>query len=538
MLVRLQALANQFWAQTQTFYASLSQARKVTLFAILGALVLAMVFAVSYEPQPEYVVAYTNLSAEDKNGILSHLKKNNFTHYQIEDDTLLLPSQELSEIRMSLAQEGLPSSGAGVGWESFDERSFGLSDFDQRIHKLRALQGELARTINRLEPVATSRVHIVLPDRSLFASDKQKPTASIFLKLKRAQVLSPAQVQGMIYLVAHAVEGLDPQGVTIVDQDGNMLNQPDTPQQQWDKLTMAQRDYQKRVERELEQKIKDILSPMAGYNNKIVAKVDASVDFKKVEQTISDIDPERTAVIASQRTEQSMEGSGLNPTGVPGAASNLPGGKEDLAAGGGLTNSNKSSSENLNYEVKKTLSKIVEPIGNITKINASVLVDGKMLEGKFVARTADELATMTKLVKNAIGFQDGRDALTVETAQFEPDEFALADAQEKEDKQHSLIQTAILAGVGILALIFAYFAILKPYFRWLVFDPNKRTKEHLGLVEYEFERNNASSKRIQVQEEVPFEKMSPKDQILHLAKSDPKRTTEALRHLLNPHHHS
>jgi flagellar M-ring protein FliF len=270
-------------------------------------------------------------------------------------------------------------------------------------------------------------------------------------------------------------------------------------------------------------------------SDKVVSRVQALIDFKKVEQTISDVDPERSAVIASQRTEQSSQGNGLNPTGVPGAKSNLPGEREDQGQAGGLSNSTKSNSENLNYEVKKTISKIVEPVGNILRINASVLVDGKMVDGKFTPRSKEELDMITKLVKNAIGFQETRDALTVETAQFEPDADAIAQRDSMSARQFSLAQTIIVALVGVAGMFFIFFALVRPYFRWLTFDPEKRSKEQLGLVEYEFEKSGASAKRVQLQEEIPFDKLTPKEQILYLAKHDPKKTTEAIRQLLNPH---
>jgi len=159
-----------------------------------------------------------------------------------------------------------------------------------------------------------------------------------------------------------------------------------------------------------------------------------------------------------------------------------------------------------------------------------------MVDGQFVPRNKEELAMITKLVKNAIGFQDDRDSLTVETAHFEPDEFDMAETAAITARQTSLLQTIVLASVGIAAMIFVYFALVRPYFRWLTFDPEKRSKAHMGFVDYEFEKSGSSAKRVQLKEEVPFEKLSTKEQILYLAKHDPKKTTEALRQLINPGH--
>ncbi len=530
----------QYWIQFSThfkaFYSGLSTGRKIAIGSIFLVIFFAITLFALWKPTIKYEVAYTNLSAEDKTSILTELKKNNIEDFQLENDTILFPENKLLDMKMMLAQEGLPSTGIGGGWEKFDDHSFGMSDFDQKINKLRALQGELSRTINKLEIVANSRVHIVIPDNALFANDKKQPTASIYLKLKMGKSLNSKQVQGIVHLVAHAVEGMDPKNVTIIDQNGTMLTQvEDEESGGLDKVTTTQKDYQKKVEKDLEDKIKDILVRVVG-QDKVVTKVEANIDFKKVEHTISDVDPERTAVIASQRNEQSSQGSGLNPTGVPGAKSNLPGEREDQQSSPGLSNSTKSSTENLNFEVKKTISKIIEPVGTITKINASVLVDGKIDGTEFIPRSKEEMAMITKLVKNAIGFQDNRDSITVENAHFEPDEYEIEQKDMKSHRQNNLLQTIVFTLGGISVLVFLYFSVVRPYFRWLTFDPEKRSRENLGIVEYEFEKSAVNSKRVQLQEDIPFEKLTPKEQIMYLAKNDPKKTTEAIRQLLNPHH--
>ena len=525
----------QFSQQAAEFYSGLTKGRKIALLVTLSTILVALVSVSVYRPQKEYETIYVNLSQEDKTAMVKVLKLGNFTDFKIEGDTIAVPLLEAQNAKMRLAEEGLPSTGVGVGWEKFDDRAFGMTDFDQKINKLRAIQGEISRTINKLEPVSSSRVHIVLPDASMFASENKQATASIFLKLRQGKTLTQSQLLGVMHLTARAVEGLDPKNIAVVDQMGNMLSRPDDSDGGLDRATSTQREYQRRVEKELESKISEILSRVVGHD-RVVAKVQAELEFKKVETTIQDVDPERSAVIASQRNEQSSSGSGLNPTGVPGAKSNLPGERED-AVSGGSGMSNKTSGETLNFEVKKTLSKIVEPVGTVKKVSTAVLVDGKMVDGKYVQRTPDELAMITKLVKNATGFEEGRDSITVENAQFELDEFAIAEQQSLTDRKTSLIQTGIIATVSIAAMIFLYFALLKPYFRWLTFDPDKRSAEEFAVMDYELERTGTAAKRVQVQEEVPFDKLSPKEQIMYLAKNDPKKTTEAIRQLLSPNQH-
>ncbi len=532
---KLKEYWEQFFRQTEVLYKSSGKGGKLALFAILGFIILAVFAAAIYKPALNYEIAFSNLSAEDKSAIMASLKKATIKDFKLEGDSLFFPDEKMMDYKMILAQEGLPSTGNGAGWEKFDDHTFGMSDFDQKVTKVRAIQGELARTINKLDPVENSRVHIVIPENSFFNADKKVPTASIYLRLKSGKSISERQIQGIVHLVSHAVEGLDPKDVALVDQQGNMLTQMEENDGGLDKVTSIQREYQRKVEKELELKIAEILTRVVGFN-KVVSKVQATIDFKKVEETISDVDPDRVAVISSQRNEQSTQGAGLNPTGVPGAKSNLPGEKEENIQGG-LTNSTKSNTENLNYEVKKVVSKIIEPVGSTIKLNASVLVDGKSIEGKYIPRSKEEMEMITKLVKNAIGFQDGRDSLTVENAQFEPDEIALSEKAAMTTRRNSLIHSVLLAVTAVVGMTFVYFGLLRPYFRWLTFTPQKQNHQDSAassMVQYEFEKPSAVPKRMQVNEDVPFEMLSHREQILFLAKNDPKKTTEALRQLLTP----
>jgi flagellar M-ring protein FliF len=534
MFEQIQRFWEQFQSQSKVFYSGLTRGRKLALAAGVLAILTLTIGAIMWQPSHSLTPAYTNLSDQDQVEVLALMKKNNVRDFKLEGGTLSVPADQTLDFRMMLAQEGLPNSGAGVGWEKFDEQSFGKTDFDQRISKLRALQGELARTISRLEPVEAARVHIVMPNDTVFAEDKKQTTASISLRLKPGKQISQRQIVGVLHLVARAVEGLDPSKIAIVDQEGNMLTQAEDKTGGLDSVTSTQRSYQKRIEGEMEAKITEILSRLVG-QNKVVAKVQAEVDFTQVEKTIEDFDPDRTAIRSSERTEQSSSGSGLNPTGVPGAKSNLPG---EAADAGGSTSGNNSnqSTEQVNYEVKKTISKIVEPIGLPKKLSVAVLVDGKHEGSTYTVRTPEELATITKLVKNSIGFVDGRDSITVENAKFEMDQFEMAEQATMMQQRTSIIKTGIFALVAIVGMVFLYIALLRPYFRWLTFDPEKRGEDEFSLVDYELERSGSTAKRVQVQEEVPFDKLAPKEQVLYLAKHDPEKTAEALRQFLSPYH--
>lgn len=535
MVERVRAFWRQFQEQGGVFFRGLTKGRKIALGVAALIIVFVLGTLMLWKEEVNYEVAFTNLSKEDKTAILAFLKKSNISDFELGEESISFPENRVNEIRMALAQEGLPSTGLGVGWDKFDSHSFGMTDFDQRINKLRAIQGELQRTINSLEPVDASRVHIVSPEAALFANEQKQATASVFVRLKRGATLSQRQLQGILNLVARAVEGLQPENITVVDQEGNMLTKPEEKDDGFESASTAQREYQRRMEQELTQKIRQILARVVG-PEKVVAQVQADLDFKKVETTIQDVDPERSAVVSSQRSESSTQGNGLNPTGVPGAKSNLPGEKEDLPAAGGSSTASTQSNERLNFEFKKTLSKVVEPVGTLKGISAAVLVDYKQDGEKFVERTPEEITKITNLVKSAIGFKEGRDQLTVQSTQFELDEFDVAEKAALDARKTSLIKTSIIALVAIAALIFLFFAVVRPYFRWLTFNPDKASREQYAVVDYELERSGQQARRVQVQEEVPFEKLSPREQIMYLARHDPEKTTEAIRHLLSPGH--
>ncbi len=534
MIEQIGQFATQFRNQAVVFYSGLTRGRKIALASGVLTFFVLIIGAVMWSPSSRLELAYTNLSDQDQVQILALMKKNNVKNFKLEGGNLSVPQDKMLDFRMLLAQDGLPNSGSGVGWEKFDEQSFGQTDFDQRISKLRAIQGELGRTIRRLEPVETARVHIVVPDDTIFADEKKSATASISLRLQPGKNLSQRQIQGILHLVARGVEGLETDQIAIIDQEGNMLTQADDQTGGHETITSTQRAYQKRIEKEMESKIIDILSRIVGHN-KVVAKVQAEVDFTQIEKTIEDFDPDRSAIRSSEVTEHSTDGSGMNPTGVPGAKSNLPG-EDGSQAGGGLSNSSKQSTEQFNYEIKKTTSRIVEPIGRPEKLSVAVLVDGKHVDGTYSDRSPEELATITKLVKNAIGFVEDRDSITVENAPFEMDQYEMAERANLIAQRTSLVKAGIFAVVAIVGMVFLYIALLKPYFRWLTFDPEKRGEEEFSLVDYELERSGSTAKRVQVQEEVPFEKLSEKEQILYLAKHDPEKTAEALRQLLSPNH--
>jgi len=526
----------KFGGQAGAFWQSLSMARKLTLAGVITLVFVAigsLMFMKSDTPH-EYI--FTDVSTEDTQAILNEFRRLNITDYEVDSKGIKVPTPRAAELRMQLAQEGLPSHGV-VGWEKFDSQDFTRTEFEQNIHRLRAIQGEISRTITAIEGISSARVHIVTPKQSLFVEEQKEPTAAIYIRTKRGAKLNERQIKGIQHLVCRSVEGLKPNNVTIIDQEGQMLTKVES-EDFASKMTKEMQTYKQSVERDLEAKIRSLVGRVAGAE-RVEAKVDVAVDFTQEEQTISEVDPEKVAVVSKNTQGSSMEGSGLNPTGIPGSKSNVPGEQENVQQTGSKSQ-NKQDSELINYDVSKTIAKKTLPVGNIKRISAAVLVDGKQefpLDGAkpvFEPRTADEMKQIEDIVRKAIGYQQGRDEVTVTNMMFQMDPVQAQAINEVKKENRDYISTLALSSAAAFGLVMFFLFIVRPYFRWLSYDPERRSEQTLAE-EYRPELDVGTGGSIQVKEDVPFEKLTPKEQIMYLAKNEPKRTTEAIRMLLNPH---
>jgi len=526
-----------FPGQIRSFWSQLSFAKRMTLGGVLGLVVFAIVALFATQKTDPYQYVFVDMAPEDTQAIIAHFKQAGVNDFVVDARGIKVPEKDLLRLRMQLSQEGLPAHGQ-VGWEKFDKQEFARTEFEQQINRLRAIQGELARTIMAIDGITSARVHIVVPKPSVFVEDQKDPTAAVYIKSKRGANLDDRQVKGIQHLVSRSVEGLKPNNITILDHEGKMLTKIES-EDFAAKMTKEMLGYKQSVEREIEQKIRGIVGRVVGAE-RVEAKVDATVDFTQEEQTISDVDPERSAVVSKNTVDESMQGNGLNPTGIPGAKSNVPGESETVTAGGGNSASNKKGSELINYEIAKSVSKKTMPIGNIKRLTAAVLVDGKQeqpVDGSratFDPRTEDEMKKIQELVKQAMGFKDGRDEVQVHNMMFQLDPMQIQNiAQEKKESREYLSTLAISSSIAMALVLFFGF-VVRPYFRWLSYDP-ERKKEQTTVEEFRPDLEVSGIQNVSVKEEVPFEKLSPQEQILFLAKNDPKRTTEALRMMLNPH---
>jgi flagellar M-ring protein FliF len=381
------------------------------MVAVTLALVGFFAFLILRVTAPQMTPLFTDLSYEDSSAIVKELERQGIA-YELRNDggIVMVPKDRVARLRMSLAGEGLPKGG-GVGYEIFDKSdALGTTSFIQNINNLRALEGELARTIRGLDRVVAARVHLVLPERPLFSRDKVEPSASIVLKVHGA--LEPQQVRAIRHLVASAVNGLKPQRVSIVDETGRLLADG-TGSDEFGEVTVDERrsSFEKRLRDQVEAIVSSVVGP-----GRARIQVSAEFDFNRITETSDKFDPEGRVVRSSQtREETSATESHDNQVTV---GNEIPGGGNQKQPGAapeaaGPRDQNRKSEEIVNYEISKTTKTEVIEGGRINRISVAVLVDGvygKNDKGDIVyqPRTKEEIDQIAALVRTAIGFDQKR----------------------------------------------------------------------------------------------------------------------------------
>lgn len=449
---------------------------KKRLFLLIAILLTAGSLAglIAWANRVEYKTLYTGLSSEDAGAVITKLQEKKMP-YRVGSDgnTILVPAGKVYELRMELASEGMPQSGT-IGYEIFDKQNLGVTEFIQKVNFQRALQGELARTISKFAEVKSARVHLTMPEKSLFSESQEKPRASVVLNLYPGKRLLDTQLQGISHLVSSSVEGMAPENVIIVDAHGKLLAGGKERYRQAE-LTSTQQQLQTSAEKSIEDKIVDLLGNVVGID-KITAKVSVAMDFTQMEQTVENYDPNSAAVRSEQRSSE--KSSGKRPAGgIPGVMSNTPDLKQEAEAEPPVKTSDyNKSDETINYEISRVTKKIVNQTGALTRINAAVLIDGtyvtdKDKDGKetrkYTPRTEEEMKKYTALVKRAVGYDEQRgdlvEVVNVQFTELVPERTTAVDRIMDQINWQSIISYITTA------LLFAVFIIfgLKPVIRML-----------------------------------------------------------------------
>jgi len=439
------------WRQA---FARLNNQQKVLLMVALAAMLAILAGGWLWSRAPDYRVLFSNIAERDGGAIITALEQLNVPFkFSEAGGTILVPADKVHEVRLRLASQGLPKGGS-VGFELMENQKFGISQFAEQVNYQRALEGELARTIQAVAAVQMARVHLAIPKPSVFVREEQRPTASVFLHMHPGRVLEPAQIAGITHLVASSVPQLPPTNVSIVDQGGNLLSQMRSKLSEMG-LDPTQIKYVQEVEASVIKRIEDIIGPLTGPGNARV-QVAADVDFSQTEQTAEIFTPNTNPTNIAIRSQQSSETASVNPSaqGVPGALTNQPpvpatapitspavpgaaGQRPGVPTNGqlaaaGITapiNSvgqplNTSKNATTNYEVDKTIRHTKSSLGAIKRLSVAVVVNFRKEIGKdgkaAMKPLADaEVKQINDLVREAMGFrQDRGDTLSVVNTSF------------------------------------------------------------------------------------------------------------------------
>ncbi|WP_441698078.1 flagellar basal-body MS-ring/collar protein FliF [Helicobacter pylori] len=413
------------------FFIKLNKKQKIALIAA-GVLITALlVFLLLYPfkekdyAQGGYGVLFERLDSSDNALILQHLQQNQIPYKILKDDTILIPKDKVYEERITLASQGIPKT-SKVGFEIFDTKDFGATDFDQNIKLIRAIEGELSRTIESLNPILKANVHIAIPKDSVFVAKEVPPSTSVMLKLKPDMKLSPTQILGIKNLIAAAVPKLTTENVKIVNENGESIGEGDILENSKE-LALEQLRYKQNFENILENKIVNILAPIVGGKNKVVARVNAEFDFSQKKSTKETFDP-NNVVRSEQNLEEKKEGTPKKQVGgVPGVVSNI--GPVQGLKDNKEPEKYEKSQNTTNYEVGKTISEIKGEFGTLVRLNAAVVVDGKykiaLKDGantlEYEPLSDESLQKINALVKQAIGYNQNRgDDVAVSNFEFNP----------------------------------------------------------------------------------------------------------------------
>ncbi|HTD06452.1 flagellar basal-body MS-ring/collar protein FliF [Undibacterium sp.] len=407
---------------------------RTALLSLGAALVVAIMVGVwLWGQQPDYKVLFSNFNDRDGGAIVAQLQTMNVPYkYSESGNAILVPANQVHDARLKLAAQGLPKGG-NVGFELMENQKLGISQFLEQVNFQRALEGELARSVESVSSVQSARVHLAIPKAQVFIRDQQKPTASVLLNLYPGRILDQQQVSAIVHLVASSVPELTTKNVTIVDQNGNLLSDPNK-QNGPNILDPSQLKYVQDIQQNIIKRVESIIAPIVGPNN-VHAEATADVDFSRSEQAAESYRPNSPPEPQAIRSQQSSESfnRNLNPSGIPGALSNQPpapatapitasGAAGTTAAASNAALMQKDST--VNYEVDKTIRYTQQPMGGIKRLTVGVVINYKRdvdKNGKVTNTplTEQEKNEITDLIKEAMGFNKDRgDTVNVVNSPF------------------------------------------------------------------------------------------------------------------------
>lgn len=503
------------WQNIKSTWQGLSRARRISIVVLAGSLVLSLALLAFYFSRPSLAPLFHGLDTEEAAAVIERLKEMNVP-YELEDEgsTVLVPRDKVYELRLQLSSDGVLYN-QGVGFEIFDEKNgVGMTDFERQIARQRALQEELRRTIVSLEGVDQARVHLVLPEPSVFLRDTAEPSASVYLKLNPLASLDEEQVKGIVYLVAGSVENLRPENITVIDSHGNILFDAIAAGESGRVATdsvLKQLEVKREFERELEQQVQRMLEQVLGPGRALVV-VNAELDFDAQEVTATSYD--EPVLRSTKVIEEDYEGEGA-PVAEAGTDANIPG-YAAVWPGGEGTYSRRE--EITNYEVGEVTERQVAAPGRVKRISTAVVVD----DSQVALDNPAQVEQIQSLVASAIGFEPERgDQISVEGMNFERGhleemEAAIA-AAEAAERQRELIRQGIWAAVAVIAGVL--FVVM-----W-----RRRSRPAVERLPEEEEKEEEALSLKDIMPEPPVEEDLSRRKLKEMAEKEPEEVAHLLR---------
>jgi flagellar M-ring protein FliF len=455
--------------QLQDIWKQLGASQRVSVVLATGVLMIGIIGIGWWSGRADYSLLYGKLSDTEAAKVIAALDDAKVP-YKIGTggSSILVPAEKIHVLRMQLAGKGIPRSD-GVGFEIFDKPNFGISDFIQRANYIRALQGELARTIAQLDEIESARVMVVMPENRLLIDKDKHATASVFVRLRSNGQLAPQAINSIRFLVANSVEGLKPNFVSVVDNQGNVLSE-NVENDSLVGLSATQLDARRNLEQYLAKKTESMLEKVLGPGQAIV-RVAAEINFDTLQRTEEKYDPDGQVVRTQTKDESNEDSTTANSSEVAGVSANTPGGSNTTAQASAspTTTKNKKTTSTIGYDIGKSTSTLLQAAGGLKRLSAAVTVAAKF-EGvgaarKVIPRSTEELEKLRRIVGNVLGNDSTRgDQITVEELPFN-DQFAVEVANNLQTQEQRDFWWTLARNLGYPALALGVLVVFLRLFK-------------------------------------------------------------------------
>ncbi len=455
---------SELGAQLRGIWTQLGIAQRVSVISATIVLFVGLGALAFWSSRTEYSLLYGRLSDSEAAKVIAALDDAKVP-YKVGagGSSILVPTEKVHLMRMQLAGRGIPR-GDGIGFEIFDKPNFGISDFVQRANYVRAVQGELSRTISQLDEVESARVMIVLPENRLLLDKDKYATASVFVRVRGNSQLQPQSINSIRFLVANSVEGLKPNHVTVVDNLGNVLSE-NSDNDSLTGLTSTQLAARRNLEQYLGKKAQDMLEKVVGPGQAIV-RVSAEINYDTVSTTQEKFDPDGQVIRSQTKNDENNDSTTSSVGGAAGISANTATDTNTVASTAGPLNNTKNhkSVSTIQYEIGRTTSNVMQTAGGIKRLSAAVSVAAKMegtgAERKVASRTPEELEKLRRIVASAVGIQTGDgtrgDLITLEelpfNEQFAADVTHQLEQQQKHEMWWNLARNAAYPALAVTTL--------------------------------------------------------------------------------------